>query len=535
MKQKLYMMKLWQPAPADVLAEDAVKMLPREKLTSKCRLCGKSAELTKEHIPPKESGNKQRTVDHNIGDWLASQKLDVLPGDGKKQQGGIYGYTLCASCNNLTGALYGGEYQKWAFGGFDALAKLPQKPEELDKELGAEGSWSWTLKAQVGSKDNPVHPGAFVREVLSMFCSLSASWDLAERYPEIRRIILEQATEPLPQGFDLVMGLYLGPMLRFSGPQLRVNVSEGLWQWVMEVAYPPYSFLLVLCSNKEEALNGAVMNEMVMWETKKTAIYEAEFGVGFGWTPYPADYPHQYTHPTGRWRGVMNTMDNIRVTTAGLPAVEAIQAALEQYDLAPEAERLAKLINNKAVNLKAISELPTQFAKGKLIDISVAELLSVGVIGFYYQQHNKEAWNVLVGVDDSAKANVELILSDGAIQRASGGSRTVFQQVLAQGYHLPKGVTIEDEIIRNIKKKTDRRSDYPKDCGLIVSVYADKGDVDFQKVMAASDMKAFGIYFCIIYQMPKLERCLVYPLNDSFDGQIFLANMMKVKLSRRQP
>lgn len=277
-------------APTDVLSQDAIKMLPRQKTTGKCKLCGQTAELTKEHIPPKESGNKYRSVDHSIADWLASQNLDVIPTKGKTQQGGIYGYTLCATCNNLTGALYGSEYQKWAFGGFAALANLPEPPEELNKQMGADGRWSWTLEAKVGSKDNLVYPGAFVREVLSMFCSLSVSWDLAERYPVIRRIILERAVEPLPTGFDLAMGLYLGPMLRFSGPQLLVDVTDGLWQWVMEIAYPPYSFLLVLCSNKPESLNGAIMNEMVMWEPKKPAIYEADFGVGFGWTPYPGDY-----------------------------------------------------------------------------------------------------------------------------------------------------------------------------------------------------------------------------------------------------
>lgn len=277
-------------APIDILSQGVVKMLPRKKLTGKCKICGKIAELTKEHIPPKGSGNKYRSIDHSVTDWLANQNLDVISTKGKTQQGGIYGYTLCATCNNLTGALYGSEYQKWVIGGFAALASLPETPGELNKQMGADGKWSWTLEATVGSQNNPIYPGAFVREILSMFCSLSVSWDLAERYPEIRKIILDQAVEPLPAGFDLAMGLYLGPMLRFSGPQLLVDVADGLWQWVMEVAYPPYSFLLVLSSNKAESLSGAVMNEMVMWEPKKPAIYEADFGVGFGWTPYPGDY-----------------------------------------------------------------------------------------------------------------------------------------------------------------------------------------------------------------------------------------------------
>lgn len=277
-------------APPEILKNASLNILPRQRLTARCMLCGQVKPLTKEHIPPKESGNKYRNVDHKISEWLKSQDLHVLPNNSKPQQGGIYGYTLCAECNSLTGALYGGEYQKWAFGGFNALANFPKKPEELDTELGANGRWAGAFHAKVGSKENPVHPGAFVRQVLSMFCSLSATWDIAERYPVIRRIVLEQSLEKLPDNLDLVMGLYLGPMLRFAGPQLVIDVGESLWQWVMEIAYPPYSFLLVLASNKHETLNGAVMNEMVIWELKQTAIYEAEFGVGFGWTPYPGDY-----------------------------------------------------------------------------------------------------------------------------------------------------------------------------------------------------------------------------------------------------
>ena len=229
----------------------------------------------------------------------------------------------------------------------------------------------------------------------------------------------------------------------------------------------------------------------------------------------------------------MNSLDNIRITVTGMPANEATQAALEQYDLAPENKRLSKILNNKAVDLKVISKLPKKFAKGQMIDINIAELLSLGAIGCYYQSHDHVPYSVLVGVDDSVKVNVELILSDGAIQKTGNNPRTPFQQVMAQGYHLPKGKTIEDEIISSVNKKVARRKDYPKDCGLIISVFAEDGDVDFKKVMAECDMRAFGINFCIIYKMPSLEQCLVYWLDDSFDPETFRLNTAVVNLSRR--
>ena len=170
-------------APSEYVVEELTKILPREKTTGECKLCGHNAELTREHIPPKESGNKHRTVDEDVMQWIERQDLEPDLKNGKKYQGGIYGYTLCWQCNSVTGALYGSEYQKWAAGGYNAFSKLPEVPEELNKQLGAAGQWPWSIKVRAGSKENPVHPGALVRQVLSMFCSLSGAWDLAERYP----------------------------------------------------------------------------------------------------------------------------------------------------------------------------------------------------------------------------------------------------------------------------------------------------------------------------------------------------------------
>jgi len=272
-------------APAVFMKDNVTKMLPRQKSLSKCRLCGITTQLTKEHIPPKKSGNNYRTVHYDIHQWLDNQKLDISHSANKKQQGGIYGYTLCSDCNSFTGTLYGSEYQKWILGGFDALSRLPKQAIELDQELGP-----WCIKTRFGNKENSLKPGAFVRQVLSMFCSLSGTWDIAERYPEIRRTILEQTSERLPRNIDLNIALYLGPMLRFSGPQLRVDIPTNTWQWIMEIAYPPYSFLMILASNKEELLDGVIINDWSILKPTEVRSFEAEIGVGFGWLPFPGDY-----------------------------------------------------------------------------------------------------------------------------------------------------------------------------------------------------------------------------------------------------
>jgi hypothetical protein len=157
----------------------------------------------------------------SLDDWLKRSDIDDLPG-GKAEQGGIFGYTLCGPCNSYTGTHYGAEYQRWADIARTTLEGLPH-PSFLDTKTDPLG---WKFEA--GSKqDGGVSPGAFARQVLSCFCTLSGSWNLAERHPEIRRIVREQSLEPVPAVVELGFGLYFGPHSRMVGPSLLVDPDVG--------------------------------------------------------------------------------------------------------------------------------------------------------------------------------------------------------------------------------------------------------------------------------------------------------------------
>ena len=92
-------------APDEYLQNQTMEFLPRRRLSGRCRICGQTKPLTKEHIPPQSVGNAQRTVAHSFSDWLSAESL-ALPGAGRIQQGGIWGYTLCRDCNSYTGTHY---------------------------------------------------------------------------------------------------------------------------------------------------------------------------------------------------------------------------------------------------------------------------------------------------------------------------------------------------------------------------------------------------------------------------------------------
>jgi hypothetical protein len=190
-------------APAGYINdEDVIGHLPRKPVTGKCRLCGATDSLTKEHMPPRASGNTQRTQKQSLDDWINSPVAGISPSKGRIRQGGIFGYTLCRTCNSFTGTHYGGEYKRWTEKANEVLGRI--NIPALDKELGPFGD-----KVKFGSKTDPIYPGAFVRQVLSCMCSLSGTWDLAEKHPVLRRIILDQSTESLPKKLDVSVALFL--------------------------------------------------------------------------------------------------------------------------------------------------------------------------------------------------------------------------------------------------------------------------------------------------------------------------------------
>ena len=69
-----------------------------------------------------------------------------IPDAGRIHQGGIYGYTLCSTCNSLTGARYGGEYKTWVATTMGAMSAMP-RPEILNDRVEPLG---WQL--QLGNK-----------------------------------------------------------------------------------------------------------------------------------------------------------------------------------------------------------------------------------------------------------------------------------------------------------------------------------------------------------------------------------------------
>ena len=96
------------------------------KIFGKCVICKQQKELTKEHIPPKCSFNKDTVKAYNMFEII---EKDILPWEKDKfskyelHQGGYSKYCLCKECNNKTGALYTKAYRTFAWGLHEVIVR----------------------------------------------------------------------------------------------------------------------------------------------------------------------------------------------------------------------------------------------------------------------------------------------------------------------------------------------------------------------------------------------------------------------------
>lgn len=263
-------------------ADAAEVVLPTTPLVSRCRICGEVRQLTKEHVPPAAAFNRQTATVHTAEEWFARSDDGELTG-GELQHGGIWGYTLCETCNNATGVRYGEEYKLWAVSIINVLADAKVNVHELEA-LPEIPDGPISLSGNPGPR-----PGAFLRQALAIMCTLSADYDLAGTHPAIRRLILERSVEPLPNGMSLGLTAYIGGYPRVHGPQLVAHPEEGSWHCVMELAVPPLALLMVLGGNQpyRHVLD---LSPYALVASKERRTVSGRLAVAIGYTMYPGDY-----------------------------------------------------------------------------------------------------------------------------------------------------------------------------------------------------------------------------------------------------
>ena len=80
----------------------------RKKHFSRCRICQKFGQMTKEHVPPKMAFNDKSYLHYYIDQVNKTQHIQWLTQE--ENTNGRYVFTLCEKCNNKTGIAYGNDY-----------------------------------------------------------------------------------------------------------------------------------------------------------------------------------------------------------------------------------------------------------------------------------------------------------------------------------------------------------------------------------------------------------------------------------------
>lgn len=285
-----------QPPPDRELLEEALAaapaairqagpLQPRRKPDGPqpCRLCGKRAVMTREHTPPRAAGNRLNGRAHTVMEWHARDGSGGLPG-GKVEQGGVFGYTLCGPCNNVTGLSTRGlstEYAEWAaaaqgiLGDGERVGELNQRTQSL------------VYRARLEA----VRPGAFARQVLSMMFTASGDWGLADKHPELAASVWQGDTTSFPTNLWFGMALCAGPLALMGGPALKIDLDNRSWRWLCVVAYPPFAFELTLATSDTEFRSGLCgIGGFVEVHESEVHDVELDLMVAFTNTPLPGDW-----------------------------------------------------------------------------------------------------------------------------------------------------------------------------------------------------------------------------------------------------
>lgn len=214
-------------------------------------------------------------------------------------------------------------------------------------------------------------------------------------------------------------------------------------------------------------------------------------------------------------------MDNLKVI--GVYPATAINHVLNVYDCSNEKDKIKVLIQTYDANAIPVNQVPKRFASKQMIDIKAGELLSLGVIGIYYSilghEHNR-TFQVIVGVEDVIKKQIENIISDGAIWENEIKKKMPFQQTLIQGY-FPKSEITTERVIASINKKISVRSRYPEHCGLLISFFGTIGKINFEEIVKVCRLGVYDNVFVVAYHMPQLDTVEVLMLEENMDIKKF--------------
>jgi hypothetical protein len=193
-----------------------------------CHLCGRQAELTFEHVPPRAAFNTGRVRSYDYHEWHKMREGE--PHRVKLRQGGAGGYTLCAACNNNTGGWYGSAFVEWCYQGVTILRQLAGDP----------------------GLTYPFHifPLRVLKQVVTMFFSVNGP-RFGAANSALRDFVLSPESKGLPDCYGVLVHFSKDTRSRQSGVSAMLRLGSGTFV-LSEIVFPPFGYLLTIGSQSPD-------------------------------------------------------------------------------------------------------------------------------------------------------------------------------------------------------------------------------------------------------------------------------------------
>lgn len=199
-----------------------------QKIYGKCALCREECELSFEHIPPKAAFNST-PVKPVTGTGMLEE--DRMPWDTsglhfKNQQKGMGKYSLCEKCNNDTGSWYGDEY-----------IKITRIIHAIISQSAEINECACVIKN--------AYPLRFIKQVLSMFCSINNYDD--QRIEILRKFVLDKEAVGIDKTkYRVCMYMTNSNLIKYAPLSVIVKFgsNEHEYNVLSEITAYPLGFIL---------------------------------------------------------------------------------------------------------------------------------------------------------------------------------------------------------------------------------------------------------------------------------------------------
>ncbi len=184
----------------------------------KCWLCGLTAPLSFEHIPPARAFNDRPVVLAKWEEFESGYGSEYLPR-------GRGGHTLCERCNNDTGGTYGPAFVEWCYHGFNLLHHT------------------------VGKKSQNFHgeicPLRVLKQVATIFFSVCGA-QFRDKNPDLVEFVLNAERVGLSPHYGFYGFWYGGGAVRQAGVTGMLNLKASTQSIYAEFVHPPFGYLINL-------------------------------------------------------------------------------------------------------------------------------------------------------------------------------------------------------------------------------------------------------------------------------------------------